>query len=94
MEVSIMVLSSLALDQYVHIDLHVSANLIFKNFVHQTIVCCICILEPKEHDHVTVESMISYKGSILLIFGCHLYLVITIEGIYKGEELMIESCIN
>jgi len=83
------ILLFLALDEHVvHIYLYIPPNLLTEHLVYQPLVCGSCVLQAEWHDPVIIEPLASDKGSLLLIFFCHLNLVILEKVVYKGEKLV------
>lgn len=90
-----MVSSDPTLGQHVvYMDFYILANLVLKNLVHQSLVCCTYILKLKGHYLAIVDPIISDKDGLLLIFWYHPYLIVTQEGIHEGKEVMTGSCID
>ena len=80
----------LALDEHIiHIHLHISSDLIFEDFIHEVLVGYTCMFRIKKYHPVTKKPSIINKGDLILIFRCHLNLVIVGEGIHEGQEFMI-----
>lgn len=88
-----MIISGPIFEQHIiHIYLHILANLIFEDPVHQSLVGAY-VLNPKGNYLVIEEPMISYKSG-LIIFRYHSFFIIARECIYEGEQFVIESGIN
>ena len=84
-----MILLFLALDKHIiQKHLYLLPNLLAEHLVYQPLVRCSCVLQTKRHDPVTIEPLAGDKGNPLLIFFCHLYLVVSEEGVYNREELV------
>ena len=78
----------------VHVNLHVSADLLFEDFVHQSLIGGTRVLEAERHDPVAVKAAISDKSSLLFIFRCHSNLVIVGERVHKSEKLMARGSVH
>ena len=66
-----------AFDQHViYVDLHRFPYHLLEHLVNQSLVCCLCILQPKRHDLVAVHSSFRDKRSLLYVSGMHFDLVI------------------
>ena len=51
----------------IHVDLYTFNNLVFENFIDQTLFGCPIIFQSKRHNSVTVEPPIGDQCSFLLI---------------------------
>ena len=84
-----MVLLFFTLNEHiVHIYFYVPPNLLAEHLVYQSLECGSCVLQIERHDSVAIEPLAGDEGGILLIFFCHLYLVISREGVHKGKKLV------
>ena len=84
-----MILLFFTLDEHViHIYFYVPPNLLAELLVYQSLVCGSCVLQIERYDPITIEPLAGDKGGLLLILLCHLYLVVSGEGIHKGKKLV------
>ena len=87
-----MILFFLALDKHVvHIYLYVPSNLLIEHMVDQPLVHGSCVLQAVGHDPVAIKPLPGDEGDLLFIFFYHLNLVVSGEGVNKGEKL-VSSC--
>ena len=61
----------------IYINFHIPPNLWTEYMVHQLLISCPYILQPKGHHLVTKQALIGDEGCLLLIRLVHPYLVIT-----------------
>ena len=61
---------------------------------HGALIRCPNIPQPERHDLVVKGTLLSNKGCLLHILGSHFNLIITIETIHKGEDLMLCGVFN
>ena len=84
-----MVLFLFTLDEHiVHIYFHIPPNLFAEHLFYQSLVRGPCVLQTERHDPIIVEALASDEGSLLLIIFCHLYLVVSRDGVHKGKKLV------
>ena len=84
-----MIRSSPTIDKrIINIRLHITVELILKDFIHQSLIGDLYIFQAKGHHPITVNSLFSDKGYFFLIFRCHSDLIITDESAHEAEELM------
>ena len=74
-------------EHIVHIYFYVPPNLLAKHLVYQSLVCGSRVLQIKRHNSVAIKPLAGDEGGLLLIFFCHLYLVVSREGVHKGKKL-------
>ena len=87
-----MVLLFFTLDKHiVHIYFYIPPNLLAEHLVYQSLVHGSRVLRTERHDSVAIKPMAGDEGGLLLIFFCHLYLVVSREGVHKGKKL-VSSC--
>ena len=84
-----MILLFFTLEKHVvHIYFYVPPNLLAEHLVYQSLVHGSRILQTGRHDPVAVETLAGDEGDLLLILLCHLYLVVSGEGVHKGKKLV------
>ena len=84
-----MVLFFFILDEHIfHIYFHAPPNLFAEHLIYQSLVRGPCVLQTERHDPIIVEALASDEGSLLLIIFCHLYLVVSRDGVHKGKKLV------
>ena len=77
------------LDKHVvYIYFHVPPNLPTEHLVYQSLVCGSHILQTERHDPIAMKPLAGDEGGLLLIVFCHLYLVVSREGVHKGKKLV------
>ncbi|KAI5323668.1 hypothetical protein L3X38_032740 [Prunus dulcis] len=83
------------LDQHViHIDFHNFANLLLEDFIHEPLVGCSGVLQPKGHDLVAVGPSLNDERSFCLVVLMHYDLVIARVGIHEAEQLITRCGIH
>ena len=76
-----MVLLFFTLDEHViHVYFYFPPNLLAEHLVRS-----FCVLEAERHDSVAIEPLVGDEGGLLLILFCHLYLVVSEEGVNKSK---------
>ena len=80
-----MVLLFFTLDKHVvHIYFYFPPKLLAEHLVRS-----FCVLEAERHDSVAIEPLAGDEGVLLLILFCHLYLVVSGEGVNKSKKLVL-----
>ena len=67
----------------IYINFLILLNLWMKHMVHQPLISCPRVLQPKGHHLVTKQALTDDEGCLLLIRLIYPYLVITREGIHE-----------
>ena len=73
----------------VHIYFYVSSNLLAEHLVYPSLVRGSRIFQVERHDPVAIETLAGDEDGLLLILLCHLYLVVSGEGVHKGKKLVL-----
>ena len=95
LQVSNMVCSLETLHQHViYIYFHILSDLYFEDLIDEPLVGGSGVFQTEGHYFVAVYALIGYEGCMLLIFWCHLDLIIPNEGIYETQKSMVWSRIN
>ncbi|CAL9000815.1 unnamed protein product, partial [Prunus brigantina] len=82
-------------DQHVvHIDLHSFADLLLDDFIHEPLIGCSNVLQPKGHDLVAVGPSLDDERSFRLVILVHQDLVIAGVGVHEAEQLIARSGIH
>ena len=66
----------------VYVHFHGLSNDVNEHFVYQPLVSNSCILEPKRHHPLTVQSLLCGEGGLLLVLWVHPYLIINVMRIH------------
>ena len=84
-----MILPFLTFDKHViHIYIYVPPILLAEHLVYQSLVRSSRILQTERQDLVAIKPLAGDEGDLLLILLCHLYLVVSGEGVHKGKKLV------
>lgn len=73
----------------INIDLYILADLVFKDFVDESLVRSSYILKTKRHYFIIVHTLIDHEGHIFFILMGYFYLVVTLESVHKTEHSMV-----
>ncbi|CAL9025497.1 unnamed protein product, partial [Prunus brigantina] len=83
------------LDQHVvHVDFHSFADLLLEDFIHEPLVGCSGVLQPKGHDLVVVGPPLDDERGFRLVILMHQDLVMAGVGIHEVEQLIARSGIH
>ena len=76
---------ALRLDDYVvHIYLDILSDLLFKDSVHQSLVCCAYAFESKRHDPISEIGIFRDECCFLLVWSLHSNLVVPGVGVQEA----------
>ncbi|CAL2237870.1 unnamed protein product [Prunus armeniaca] len=79
-------------DQHiVYVDFHGYADLLLENFVHEPLVGCSGVLQPKGHDLVAVGPSLDDERGLHLVIIVHHNLIIAGVSIHEAEQLIAGS---
>ncbi|KAI5324121.1 hypothetical protein L3X38_033194 [Prunus dulcis] len=78
----------------VHIDFHSFANLLLKDLIHEPLVGCSGVLQPKGHDLVAVGPSLDDERDLRLVILMHQDLMIARVGVHEAEQLIARSGIH
>ena len=80
--------------QVIDVRLHVAADLVPEDFVHQALVGGTSVLQPEWHDPIAIQAMFGDEGGVFFIFRSHTNLVVAGEGVHEAEQLVSRCCID
>ena len=78
----------------INVYLYLVMNRVMEQSYHGSLIGCPNILQSKRHHFVTESSPLCDEGCFLHVFGCHLDLIVTIETVHEGEDLMMYGIFN
>jgi hypothetical protein len=70
--------------QVIYVHFNVSANLISKHPVHQSLISGSCILQTEGHHLIAVKSSVCDESRFFLVCFLHVDLIVSREGIHKA----------
>ena len=70
----------------IDVHLHTLLDDGFKHLVHYLLVGCSCVLEPKGHDLVAIQSSVHNEGGLLLVSMTQGNLMMPGEGTHEAEH--------
>ncbi|KAI5321605.1 hypothetical protein L3X38_030676 [Prunus dulcis] len=78
----------------VYLDFHGFADLLIENFIHEPLVGCSDVLQPKGHYLVAVSPSLDDEKGLRLVILVHQDLIIAGVGVHEAEQLIAGSCIH
>ncbi len=61
----------------VHVDLHISPDMLPKHLVYQTLIGCPGVFQSEWLDLVAIQSLVGYEICLLLVHLMHSYLIVS-----------------
>ena len=73
----------------IYVHLHGRSYFLLEHPVYQPLISSSCVLEPKRHHTIAVDSLSREERGLFLVIWVHADLVIAGESIHKTEEFMV-----
>ena len=90
-----MLRNGLTFNQHIiHVGLHISSELMRKNFIYQSLIGGPSIFQTKRHNFVTIDGSVGNKSSFLFILLGHTDLIVSGESVHEGHQWKTQSGVH